>query len=169
MMDYAFLSLWIMPFGIVLLVRTIPRQWRGLRSAATRAEKAYWILNMAGCLVAAYGAMTAGLVMVDEFRGGPWRLAIWWPSLARCWWDVGDRTIIALLDLLIALTAGLVLICAARYFGYVDESDVWCKGNLLDDRDAAPASSDTVLHLHDSSRKAAANSSERSQPSSSDR
>jgi hypothetical protein len=130
-MDYAFLSLWIIPFGVVLVVRTIPRQLRGLRAATARAEKTYWILNAAGCMIAAYGAMAAGLVMVDEFRGGPWQLARWWPSLARLWWDAGDRTIVALLDLLIALTAGLAAICAARYFGYVDENDVWCKVNLL--------------------------------------
>jgi hypothetical protein len=166
-MDYAFLSLWIVPFGIVLIVRTIPRQWRGVRSATTRAEKAYWLLNAAGCLVAAYGAMMAGLVMVDEVRGGPWRLATWWPSLARLWWDDGDHTIVALLDLLIALTAGLAAICAARYFGYVDENDVWRKGNLLGGRDATLAL-DAAMPSQRPLRDAAAQSTESRQPPSGD-
>jgi hypothetical protein len=136
-MGYAFLSLWIVPFGIVLVVRTIPRQLRGLRFATGRAERTYWILNAAGCMIAAYGAMVAGLVMMDEFRGSPWQLANWWPSLARLWWGASDHVIVALLDLLIALVTGLAMICAARYFGYVDESDVWRKADLLAGRDAA--------------------------------
>jgi hypothetical protein len=107
--------------------------------------------------------MMAGMVMVDEFRGGPWRLATWWPSLARLWWDDGDHTIVALLDLLIALTAGLAAICAARYFGYVDENDVWCKGNLLGGRDAAPTS-DSAVPWHRPPRDAAAKSTESRQP-----
>ena len=166
-MDYAFLSLWIIPFGIVLVVRTIPRQLRGLRAATARAEKAYWTLNVAGCMIVAYGAMAAGLVMVDEFRGGPWRLSTWWPSLAQIWWSANDRTIVALLDLLIALTVGLAAICAARYFGYVDENDVWCKGNLLAGRDAAPTLG-TAMPSHRPPHDAAAKSTERPQSPSSD-
>jgi len=128
-MAYAFLSLLIIPFGLVLVLRTIPQQLRGLRTAAGRAEKTYWILNAAGCMVTAYGALVNGLVMVNDFFGGPARLSAFWPSLARLAWRSADPIIAALLDLLAALVIGLAAICAARYFGYVDENDVWRKAD----------------------------------------
>jgi len=130
-MTYAFLSLWIIPFGLVLVLRTIPRQWRGLRAAAGRAEKTYWILNAAGCVVSAYGALVSGLVMVNDFCGGPPQLSARWPSLARLVWRSADPIIAALLDLLAALVIGLAAICAARCFGYVDENEVWHKADWL--------------------------------------
>jgi hypothetical protein len=130
-MAYAFLSLWIVPFGLVLVLRTIPRQLRGLRAAAGRAEKTYWILNTAGCMVTAYGALVNGLVMVNDFCGGPALLSASWPSLARLVWRSDDPIIAALLDLLAALVIGFAAICAARYFGYVDENDVWRKADWL--------------------------------------
>jgi hypothetical protein len=131
LMAYAFLSLWIIPFGLVLVLRTIPRQLRGLRAAAGCAEKTYWVLNAAGCMIAAYGALASGFVMVNDFCGGPARLSSCWPSLARLVWRSADPTIAALLDLLAALVTGLAAICAARYFGYVDENDVWRKADFL--------------------------------------
>jgi hypothetical protein len=132
-MAYAFLSLWIVPFGLVLVLRTIPRQWRGLRVASGCPEKAYWALDLAGCAIAAYGALASGFVMMNNFCGGPMRLSSHWPSLARLIWRSADPTIAALLDLLLALAAGLAAICAARYFGYVDENDVWRKADWLAD------------------------------------
>ena len=130
-MAHVFLLLWIVLFGIVLIVRTIPRQLRRVRTAVRRAEKISWILNVTGCMIAAYGAIVTGLMMLDDFRGGPWQLSAWWPSPSRFLWGVGDRMTIALLDLLLALTASLIAIGAARYFGYLNEQDVWSKADLL--------------------------------------
>lgn len=126
-MAYMFLSVWIIPFGIVLIVRTIPLQLRGLRAAVERDEKIYWALDAAGCIFVAYGTVATGLLMVDDFCGGWLRLSTWWPSISRLWCATNDHTIVILLDLLTALGAGLAAICAARYFGYVDENDVWRK------------------------------------------
>jgi len=138
-MAYPFLSLWTIPLGVLLVTHVIPTQLRGWRAAVNRYEKAYWALNAAGYLVAAYGVLTAGVLTVAGFCGDPWRLCAHWPSIFRSWSAGGDQTIVILLDLLAALATGLAPICAARYFGYVDESGVWRRPDWLRSRDARDA------------------------------
>lgn len=136
-MAYALLSLWIVPFGIVLVARTIPRQLRAVRAAAGRDEKMYWMLNAVGCMFAAFGSIATGLAMIDDVRGGSWGLAAWWPSISRLWCHSGDRAILLLLDLLTSFGGALAAMCAARCFGYVDEDDVWRKSDWRMGRRAA--------------------------------
>jgi hypothetical protein len=126
-MDYAFLSLWIVPLGVMLAVRVIPAQLCGLERACSGAEKAYWVLNLIGYLAVAYGTLSTGIIMLASLFGDGrqvgWVLPAWRLS--------GDPGIDVLLDLLVALTSGLSTICAARYFGYVDENDCWCRAEWL--------------------------------------
>jgi len=123
----------------MLVAHVIPAQLRGWRAAANRHEKVYWALNAAGYLVVAYGVLAAGLLTVAGFYGDPWRLWGRWPSIFRSWSADGGQAIVILLDLLAALATGLALICAARYFGYVDESGAWRRPDWLRSRDARDA------------------------------
>jgi hypothetical protein len=131
LMIYIILSLFIIPLGFALIAYTIPSQLRALCAAIDPHEKMYRLLNAGGCALIAYGIVVSSLLMLDDFRGAPWKLLEWWPSISRIWHETDNRIVIVLLDLLTVLAAGLGLLCVARCFGYVDEYGTWCEPGWL--------------------------------------
>jgi len=119
------------PLGVVFIAVAILSDLKGYRDAVCSCEKAYWRWRGMAHLLFAYGVILLGLLAVDNFRDEPWNLSMWWPSLTRDLWEVKNRAVVILLDVLVVLMAALGTMGIARYFGYVDENEVWHASNRL--------------------------------------
>lgn len=122
---YIMLSLLMIPLGFAFIAGMIISKLKGFLAAADLYEKIYRTLNAIAHILFAYGAFVLGLLAVDSLLGEPWKLSWWWPTISQSWYEAANRTVIILLDVLTILVASSGLMCAARYFGYLDENDRW--------------------------------------------
>lgn len=124
-MTYTVLPLLMIPLAFVLIGATTLANLRRLRAATDRCEKNHWRLCIAAHLLFAYGGMLLTLLAVDRLLGEPWKLSEWWPLMSKSAGWLTNQAVIVMLDVLAALGVALIALGAARYFGYVDENEVW--------------------------------------------
>jgi len=124
-MVYSLISVLTVPFGFLLVMCAIPLHFQALYRAASTEEKKYWYLNVLGDLFVAYAIIVLFLLVIGECGERPFVLLDWLPSFSGLWCRSLHKTFLMLLDAVSMLSLGLGAMCAARYFGYVDEAGDW--------------------------------------------
>lgn len=123
---YGLVSILTIPFGFLFVVCTIPFHIHALRYAASIEEKKYRYFNVVGHLLITYTVIVLFLLVVNEFRAQPSVLLNMLPSFSALWCKSLHKIFLVLMDAVLIFALGLGAICAARYFGYVDEAGTWC-------------------------------------------
>jgi hypothetical protein len=134
-MVFTTLSLLMIPLGFACIAYAILTTLKGLRAATVPYEKIYWRLNLAAHLMFAYGVVVLTAMAVDSVLGEPWELSEWWPSISQYWSTAKNQAVVVLMDVLMVLGTAFCSVCLSRYFGHVDDNDVWHAPKRLNRKD----------------------------------
>jgi len=115
----------LIPLGFLVAVGALLLRLRALRSAHGPYARSYWRCSALAHLLFAYAVLVLTLLAADGLLDHAWQLASRWPSLASRLGAAGDAQFLLLLDTAGALSGALVALAVARWFGHVDEANVW--------------------------------------------
>ncbi|HEY4541285.1 MAG TPA: hypothetical protein VIG66_02810 [Noviherbaspirillum sp.] len=115
----------LIPLGFLFVVAGLILRLRALGNARSKHARAYWALGALACLLCSYAVLLLTLLAADGLLGHPWEVSSRWPALARVWLESDEAALLLLLDVIATLLLALGASTAARWFGYVDEANVW--------------------------------------------
>lgn len=115
----------LIPLGFLVVVGALLMRLRALRFAPTRCARNYWRCSALAHLLFAYAVLVLTLLATDSLLDHAWQLVSRWPSLAGWLGIAGGAEFLLLIDVAGALSGALVTLAVARWFGHVDEANVW--------------------------------------------